>query len=234
MAGLISLIIRRCCVSRLTIFCALHSIVNMAECASPILKKFEKMNVSTIDDDISDEDDDDSNMIPSDGMCGAYADFKENCNLTIEKVLSVPFRGNRFNIIFIIGHIVYFHTDNILKFLRDVHGATNFVQKTVLLLIQKPLYLAKCKVLGLILRQNKDATGFVSGKDYLFEETLIEKGRLFNELVKPNENFDPFAVQLAHTIFCGFHKLVSSALKEHLPGGTYSNPTETLQETVKL
>ncbi|KAJ8314574.1 LOW QUALITY PROTEIN: hypothetical protein KUTeg_006724 [Tegillarca granosa] len=46
-------------------FCSLHLMVNMAECASPILKKFEKMNVSPSDDDISDEDDDDSNMIPS-------------------------------------------------------------------------------------------------------------------------------------------------------------------------
>lgn len=51
--------------------------------------------------------------------------------------------------------------------------------------------------------------------------------------MKPNAEVDTFAIQLAQLLFCSFHKLVSNALKEHLPGGTYSNPSEKLKEQSK-
>lgn len=143
-------------------FCALHLLVNMAECASPILKKFEKMHdIAEGSTDIIDEDQDDSYTIQSneamvitllrfcakcfscggDERCGAHADFKAYCNSIQEKVMFVPFRGNRFNIIFLIGPVVYYHKKNILKFLKVIHGENNFIQKITLSYIQKPLVL---------------------------------------------------------------------------------------------
>lgn len=266
-------------------FCALHLLVNMAECASPILQNFDKMHDTSEGLDITDEDQDDSCTIKSseamvltllrfcakcfscggDEKSGAHADFKAYCNSIQEKVMFIPFRGNRFNIIFLISQFVYYHKENILKFLQEIHGANNFIQKIILSYIKKPLLLAACKVLGLIsklitapfwrliernihifdlntyfqtlssylLRQSQDATGFVSGEEYPFEEVLLEKDKLFSNLIKPDEDNDLLAIQLSQMLFCGFHKLISTALKEHLPGGAYSDPSETLREKSK-
>jgi hypothetical protein len=63
--------------------------------------------------------------------------------------------------------------------------------------------------------------------------TLIEKDKIFEALVKSNEKIDVLAVQFAQLLFCVFHKLVSRAFKEQLPGGNYSNPSETLKEKSK-
>jgi E1A/CREB-binding protein len=267
--------------------CVLHLLVNMTECASPILKKFENI-LEVIEDDPSsiDETEDGESRLTllnesktfalmrfcskcfscgGDEKCGSYAEFKTFCEQKNEKVLFVPFRGNRFNIIFLIGEIVFYHKDTIQTFLKEVHGTSNFLQKTILFLITKPRLIAACKVLGLVSklitapfwriveqninildmnvyfetltayleRQSKDASGFISGEEYPFEMTLIEKDKIFEALIKPNDKIDVLAVQFAQLLFCGFHKLVSNAFKEHLPGGKYSNPSETLKEKSK-
>lgn len=259
----------------------------MAECTSPILKKFEAVHANSesniVDDSETDQESEcyfstsEAKTITlmrccskcfscgGDEKCGTYAEFKVYCSSRDEKVLFIPFRGNRFNIIFFIAEVVYYHRERISTFLNNVHGITNNLHKIIAHLIQNPIYLAACKVLGLISklitapfwriieknlnildlntyfesltiyleRQSKDALGFVNGDEYPFEESLIEKDNLYEELVKPNAEVDTFAIQLAQLLFCGFHKLVSNALKEHLPGGTYSNPSEKLKEQSK-
>lgn len=268
-------------------FCALHLLVNMADCTSPILKKFEAVHANfesnIVDDSETDQESEcyfstsEAKTITlmrccskcfscgGDEKCGTYAEFKVYCSSRDEKVLFIPFRGNRFNIIFFIAEVVYYHRETISTFLNNVHGITNNLHKIIAHLIQNPIYLAACKVLGLISklitapfwriieknlnildlntyfesltiyleRQSKDALGFVNGDEYPFEESLIEKDNLYEKLVKPNAEVDTFAIQLAQLLFCGFHKLVSNALKEHLPGGTYSNPSEKLKEQSK-
>lgn len=73
----------------------------------------------------------------------------------------------------------------------------------------------------------------MNGDEYPFEESLIVKDKLYEELVKPIDEFDHFAIQLAQLLFCGFHKLVSGALREHLPGGACNNPSDKLKDQSK-
>ena len=82
-------------------------------------------------------------------------------------------------------------------------------------------------------RQSKDDSGFISEEEYPFEMTLIVKDKVFEALVQPDENIDEHAIQFAQLLFCGVHKLVSSAFKEHLPGGKYNNPSDILKEKSK-
>lgn len=133
-------------------------------------KKIENVSGSTVnnltDDDNDDENErkqtlyNESNTIAllrfclkcfscgGDEKCDSYSNFKAFCKEKDEKVLFIPFRGNRFNIIFLIGEIVFYHKDTIRTFLKDVHGANNSLQKMILCLIQKPQLKAACKVLG--------------------------------------------------------------------------------------
>ena len=59
-------------------------------------------------------------------------------------------RGKRFDIIFPIGEIVFYHKDTIRTVVKDVHGANNSLQLMILCLLQKPHLIAACKVLGLV------------------------------------------------------------------------------------
>lgn len=70
----------------------------------------------------------------------------------------------------------------------------------------------------------------MNGDEYPFEESLIVKDKLYEEL---DDEFDHIAIQLAQLLFCGFHKLVSGALREHLPGGAYNNPSDKLKDQSK-
>lgn len=81
--------------------------------------------------------------------------------------------------------------------------------------------------------QIKDASEFISGEEYPFEMTLIVKDKDFEALVQPDENINEHAIQFAQLLFCGFHKLVSSAFQEHLPGGKYNNPSDILKQKSK-
>jgi hypothetical protein len=60
------------------------------------------------------------------------------------------FQGEkRFNIIFLIGQIVFYHFERIFEFLEKVHGTNNKLQKLTLSLV-KIYVIAGCKVLGLL------------------------------------------------------------------------------------
>ena len=83
-----------------------------------------------------------------DEKSGCFSDFKTYCEP--EKNHFISFRGNRFNIIFLMGQIAYFHKNQIENFLENVHGANNFVQKTTLKLCKQPVILAECKAIGLL------------------------------------------------------------------------------------
>ena len=60
------------------------------------------------------------------------------------------FRGNRFNIVFLLGGQVFHVRDYVYDFLHNVVGQTNGLLKAVHADIQVDLYLAGCKVLGII------------------------------------------------------------------------------------
>ena len=61
----------------------------------------------------------------------------------------VPFKGNRFNILFFNAGFVYFLREQMKKFI-DGFGATNKLLKCVQADLAEPLYMAGCRALGLI------------------------------------------------------------------------------------
>ncbi|CAC5358011.1 unnamed protein product [Mytilus coruscus] len=152
-------------------FCGLHLLVNFAECLSPILLQFERMQEkeTVIPETSDDEDRPDIQIYAFDaktisflrfcGKCfgrgvdeksGCYSAFKTYCQRENENVMFVDFRGNRFNIIFLMGQIAFYQHERIKAFFEIVHGANNKLHKLTLQLVKKQYILACCKVLGLI------------------------------------------------------------------------------------
>lgn len=157
-------------------FCGLHLLVNFAESSSSVLKNYESM-CEKIDSSesfkdfysLDFEENDDVNISKLDGhvitflrFCakcfgkgvdernGCYADFCTYCRDKKERNSFISFRGNRFNVIFLMAEFAFFHKNHVLDFLDNVHGATNFVQKATLQLCKSNVVIAECKVLGLI------------------------------------------------------------------------------------
>ena len=62
----------------------------------------------------------------------------------------VPFRGNRFNIIFFNGGFVYFLHEEMKAFLEGQPPPLNKLLQSVLLDLKDPLYVGGCKALGLL------------------------------------------------------------------------------------
>lgn len=85
-----------------------------------------------------------------DEKCGCFAYFNSYCLEKNEKNNFISFRRNRFNIIFLMGEISFYHRNHVVDFLQNVHGANNFLQKATLSLCRSNLVMAECKVLGLI------------------------------------------------------------------------------------
>ncbi|KAL3867760.1 hypothetical protein ACJMK2_040610, partial [Sinanodonta woodiana] len=85
-----------------------------------------------------------------DEKSGCYSAFRTFCQSQNEKSMFVNFRGNRFNIIFLMGQIAFYHHQRIKHFFETVHGSCNRLQKLTLSLVKKPYIIASCKVLGLI------------------------------------------------------------------------------------
>jgi hypothetical protein len=51
-----------------------------------------------------------------------------------------------FNIIFLMGEIVYYHKNHVIDFLKNVHGANNFLQKATLALSLSNVVIAQLRV----------------------------------------------------------------------------------------
>ncbi len=142
-------------------FCGLHLLVSFAEVCSTALTKFE----TTFDDanvQESEESKSESSTIRcirtaskclsrgGDEKSGCYQEFLTYCKTINEKVRFVRFHGNRFNLIFFLAQVTYYHQENVIKFFEEVHGTTNKLHSSVLTDIKKPLVMAGCKVLGLL------------------------------------------------------------------------------------
>lgn len=85
-----------------------------------------------------------------DEKSGCYTDFSTYCSSKSNKNFFISFRGNRFNVIFLMAGFAFYHKNDILDFFQNFHGANNFVQKVTLQLCKSSVVLAECKVLGLI------------------------------------------------------------------------------------
>ncbi|VDI25487.1 Hypothetical predicted protein [Mytilus galloprovincialis] len=80
---------------------------------------------------------------------------------------------------------------------------------------------------------SKDASAFISGEDYPFADTFIEKDDVFEKLIKAEDGIDEKACAFAQMAFKGLHSVLEKAMKEQLPGGRYFEPTEELREQSK-
>ena len=149
-------------------FCSLHLLVGMADCTSLALKKFESMYRK-------DKEEAEAAAFTQrqsfsceagamrlvrvaskafsrsgDEKSGCYSAWKSHRAAKNEKPLLLKFKGNRFNIIFLLAQYVYHLRDDISHFLQDVHGANNLLLKQVLQDIKDDLYVAGCRSLGLL------------------------------------------------------------------------------------
>lgn len=62
----------------------------------------------------------------------------------------VHFHGNRFNIVFLLAEVLYYHRQDVIAFFEKCHVPTNKLQKAVFLDVKEGILAAGCKVLGLL------------------------------------------------------------------------------------
>ena len=135
-------------------YCALHLLVAFADVSSANISKFECLHTEEKQPNCSTV-----NLIR---MCAkAFArggDEKSGCFihwktfLDTEKCKTTFFRfnHNRFNVVFVLAKIVYFHHKRITHFLGKVFGANNLLLQAIQRDIQVPVFIEGCRILGLI------------------------------------------------------------------------------------
>ena len=155
-------------------YCGLHILVNFAELCDKVVKTFqnnthenEKLGAESRPETAIFTKGDESGPIRrvrtackclargADEKSGCYIDFKTFLNDKYSKPnkktsnMLVPFRGNRFNIVFYDAEVVFWLADDIVEFFTQVHEPTNRLQKAVLYDIKEDKLLAVVQALGL-------------------------------------------------------------------------------------
>ena len=150
-------------------FCGLHLLVSMAETISTSFKNFEDIHLEgeivgapTLAGLRTQTGTESGTVRLVRTMCKAFAkggDEKAGCHrhwktylrkLGRTKLLLQNFRGNRFNIVFLLGGCVYHLRTIAQDFLKKVFGTPNLLLKAVQADLQVPVYQAGCRVLGLL------------------------------------------------------------------------------------
>ena len=149
-------------------FCGLHLLVSMAETISKSFKIFESIRLGSdrvgavLLSGVKIFGSDSGTVRLVRNACKALAkgaDEKSGChrawktymvNKGINQRYLQNFRGNRYNVIFLLGGCVFHIHDHIFDFFHNVHGQGNALLKVVHADIQVPLFLAGCKVLGIL------------------------------------------------------------------------------------
>lgn len=150
----------------LRFFCGLHSLVHMADVASTSIAEAEKAGaepaVSGAEQCGKEGESGTARLVRT--ACKAFArggDEKSGCHSMFAAFCQpflkehgfrtlplVPYRGNRFNILFMNAGLVYFLQDKMVDFLQ-CHGL-NRLTKSVLQDLKIPIYVSGVKALGLI------------------------------------------------------------------------------------
>ena len=150
-------------------FCGLHLLVGMADTSAEALQTFEQSYCDAEGQKLGIEKDDFSflksnesstvRLIRTASKCfasggdeksGCFQYFRTYCTEKNRLLGFVRFRGNRFNIVFYLAEIVFFHHESIVDFFENYHEPSNMLHKSVLSDIKEPLLIAGCKVLGLL------------------------------------------------------------------------------------
>ena len=142
-------------------FCALHLLVGMADTASASILKFESLtrDASPESTQMSSSEAGTVELIRmcakalsrgGDEKSGCYQPWKTFIEDKGDKVLFITFRGTRFNILFYIAQVMFYHWDSVKDFLSNVHGTTNRLLQAIATSLDSPLYRSCCRVLGLL------------------------------------------------------------------------------------
>ena len=185
--------------------------------------------------------------------------LKENKMLSVPLV---PHRGSRFNILFFNAANIYFFHEKMLAYLNERRGLNRLLQ-SVLADLNEPFFVGGLKALGLIsklittpfwnlveskellmmdmnvhflalVKYIEDAIlnlqDFMSWK-LLYRDTVVDD-RIFEKLISPSE-FDGDTEIILSVVLPTILKKFESELKDFLPEGVYSNPTESMREETK-
>ena len=156
-------------------------------------------------------------------------------------VAFISFRGNRFNVLFYNGGILYYLHDH-LKHFFDIVKDDNKLLKAVHSDLQIQSYLCGCRALGLInkfvtgihiLDLNKhhqkmcslffdlyvDASEFMLGNVIFFENIEISKDDIYNSLLLSSDILDETTKQCLEIIFGSLCIVTRRMLNDHLKDG---------------
>ena len=155
---------KKACTKLNSFFCGLHLLVAFAEVSEKCLTEFENAILPHEFDTDTEQSTKSAesrtvHLIRASSKClsrggdersGCYAEFQTYLKSKVKRVRFMRFHGNRFNIIFLMAEMVYFHHLDIIEFFETQHLPSNKLQKAVLWGTKQDLLIACCKVLGLI------------------------------------------------------------------------------------
>ena len=139
-------------------FCALHLLVAMAEVCSASVRNFEKTSMAG-DSSSQGNEAGTVEMIRmsakafsrgGDERSGCHQAWKTYTKQENKKVLFVNFKGNRFNIMFYVAQVLFYHHEMAQEFLKNVNGLMNRLLESLSKSLECPLYISCCRVLGLL------------------------------------------------------------------------------------
>ena len=138
-------------------FCALHLLVGMADTSSSCIFKFEQLCEKS-PENVRHE----SGTVELIRMCakalsrggdeksGCYQQWKTYIEGKNDKVLFINFRGTRFNVLFYIAQVTFYHWDAVKDFLVSAHGTSNRLLQSIVQSLDCDIYRSCCRVLGLL------------------------------------------------------------------------------------
>ena len=144
-------------------FCGLHLLVAFAEVCAKCLNEYEHVKKDESiglekDEDIKSEFGNTSEsatvrLIRACSKClsrggdersGCFADFQTYLSTIGKPVKFVRFHGNRFNIIFLLAEVLYYHKDDVVAFFEKKHIPTNRLQKAVFMDAKEDILISGC------------------------------------------------------------------------------------------
>jgi E1A/CREB-binding protein len=255
-------------------FCGLHLMVGMADTVCASLVKFEELSC---EDPLAQSPSSFGTAVRAvretckalsrggDEKSGCFRQWRVFCerHSNSEDIQLVQnFKGNRFNIVFLLGGNVYYLHKKIIQLLQEMKEP-NCLLKSVLDNLLNPFVLAGCKALGLLrklvmnplwrLTENKDThvldmnqnyvklcgflgqcgdnsdtlLEFLAGRISPFQESLVEKDKVFDYLCEGSK-YDELCAEIWKPTMMSLKLYVERAVVDQLPGGRYWESSEEL------
>ena len=201
-----------------------------------------------------------------DAKSGKQKEWRTHCdsiNHSEYASMLQTFKGNRFNVIFLLGGNLYFLYEHALQCLEEVTDPNKLIKISIQLLKNK-FNKAGCRALGIlrkfimmplwrlteqkghIVEMNKvyaDLVTFCSGDTNTVLKLLRGEIMPFTtDLVEQDvvttsvtrpDDNDPLTAKILQATLIAIKRYVEKTVKEHLPGGAYFDPDEGMKEMTK-